>query len=202
MYIIIIGCGRVGSQLANTLSLEGHNVVVIDKNAHSFKRLGTDFNGSTLLGNGYDEELLREAGIEKADAVAVVTNGDNTNVVATQVARKIFHIPIVVTRIYDPKRAKLYRELGLDIISGTTVISEMIKWKITKGYFTHLLTGTGKIKLIEFKIDKDMTNLTLDEIETKEQGKVLTVIRDEEILVVKKEMILMEKDILLIIGKK
>jgi len=200
MYVIIIGCGRVGSQLANALSMEGHDVVVIDKNSHSFRRLGTDFNGTTLVGQGYDEELLREAGIEKADAVAVVTNGDNTNVVATQVAKKIFHVPIVVTRIYDPKRAKLYRELGLDVISGTTIISEIFKWKIIKGHFIHRLSGTGEIKLIEFKIDKDMTSLTLNEIEIKEQGKVLAVIRDEEIL--SPQETLKEKDILLIISKR
>ncbi|MEW6097510.1 MAG: TrkA family potassium uptake protein [bacterium] len=202
MYIIIIGCGRVGSQLANSLSMEGHNIVIIDKNERSFKRLGANFNGTTLVGNGYDEELLREAGIEKADAVAVVTNGDNTNVVSTQVARKIFHVPTVVTRIYDPKREYLYRELGLDVIGGTTLIAEMIKEKITKGHFTHQLSKVSEVKIIEFKIDKNMAGLTLTEIESEKQAKIFAVIRDKEIFSVQKDMIVKGEDILLIITKK
>lgn len=201
MYIIIIGCGRVGSQLANSLSMEGHNVVVIDKNSRAFKRLGANFNGTTLIGNGYDKELLQEAGIEKADAVAVVTNGDNTNVVSTQVARKVFNVPIVVTRIYDPKREQLYRELGLNVIGGTTVVAEMIKEKITHGHFIHQLSEVGEIKIIEFKIDKNLAGLTLKEIETKEQSKIFAVIRDKEIFSPEKEMIVKEKDILLIVSK-
>lgn len=200
MYIIIIGCGRVGSQLANTLSMEGHNVVVIDKNSRSFKRLGANFNGTTFVGNGYDEELLKEAGIEKADAIAVVTNGDNTNIVSTQVARKVFHVPTVVTRIYDPKREHLYRTLGLNVIGGTTLVAEMIKEKITKGHFIHQLSEVSEIKIIEFKIDKNLSGSTLSKIEIEKQAKILAVIRDKEILLPDKEMIVKEKDILLIIS--
>ncbi|MEW6618512.1 MAG: TrkA family potassium uptake protein [bacterium] len=202
MYIIIIGCGRVGSQLATTLSLEGHNVVVIDKSNSSFKRLGTNFNGRTMVGNGYDVELLKEAGIENADAVAVVTNGDNTNVVATQVARKIFKIPTVITRIYDPKRTQLYHQLGLNVIGGTTLMAKMIKEKITSGHFVHHLSEVNEIEIIEFKINEDTSGLTLKEIETKQQGKTLAVLRDKEILFPEEEIITKEKDILLIIVKR
>jgi len=184
------------------LSMEGHNVVVIDKNSRSFKRLGANFNGTTLLGNGYDEELLREAGIEKADAVAVVTNGDNTNIVSTQVARKVFHVPTVVTRIYDPKRERLYRELGLDVIGGTTLVAEMIKEKITKGRFIHQLSEISEIKIIEFKVNKNHAGLSLKEIEAKEHNKICAVIRNKKILLPEKEMIAKENDILLIISKK
>lgn len=203
MYIIIIGCGRVGSQLANTLSMDGHNVVVIDKNERSFKRLGTNFNGTLLSGNGYDEELLKEAGIEKADAVAVVTDGDNTNVVATQVARKVFNVPIVITRMYDPKRAQLYREIGLNVISGTILIAEMIREKMTQGHFIHHLSDAPEIRIIEFKVDNTMAGegLTLQDVETKKQAKIFAVIRDKEILSMEKEMKVKENDTLLIITK-
>jgi len=202
MYVIIIGCGRVGSQLANLLSREGHNIVIIDKDSRSFRRLGANFNGTTLVGNGYDEELLREAGIEKADAVAVVTDGDNTNLVSTQVARKIFKVPTVVTRIYDPKREYLYRKLGLDVVGGTSLISEMIKERITKGHFIHQLSEVSEIKIIELKIEKNMAGLTITDIEIEEQDKIFAVIRDKEIFSPEKDMIVKEGDILLIITKR
>jgi len=99
MYVIIVGCGRVGSELAKLLSAEGHNVVVIDKNRESFDRLGKSFNGITLLGNGFNLELLREVGIKGADAFCAVTNGDNTNLIAAQVAKKIFGVPKVIARV-------------------------------------------------------------------------------------------------------
>ncbi len=99
MYVVIVGCGRVGSELAKLLSQEGHNVVVIDKEQRSFARLGHAFNGITLTGNGFDVELLKEAGIEKTDAFCAVTNGDNTNIMAAQVAKKIFKVPKVIARI-------------------------------------------------------------------------------------------------------
>src|SRR5512137_670918 len=105
MFTIIVGCGRVGSELAKLLSSEGHDVVIIDKNESSFSRLGATFNGMVLVGNGFDLELLKRAGIEKADAFCAVTNGDNTNLVSAQVAKKIFSVPKVFARVYDPQRA-------------------------------------------------------------------------------------------------
>ena len=102
MYIIVIGCGRVGAQLASFLSGEGHDVVVIDTNPKAFRRLGAVFNGKTFVGVGFDIELLKKAGAEKADAVAVVTDLDNTNIMVAQVAKKIFNISKVITRLVSP----------------------------------------------------------------------------------------------------
>ena len=93
MHVIIVGCGRVGSQLAQILSTEGHNVVIIDKKAESFKRLGTDFNGIAITGIGFDPDILKRAGIERADALAAVTNGDNSNIMVSQIAKKIYNVP-------------------------------------------------------------------------------------------------------------
>src|SRR3989338_5791216 len=112
MYVIIAGCGRVGSELAKLLSAEGHNVVVIDRSQSSFERLGGTFNGLSLVGNGFDLNLLKQACIEKADAFCAVTNGDNTNLVSAQVAKKIFKVPKVIARVYDPQRAHIYATLG------------------------------------------------------------------------------------------
>lgn len=127
MRIVIMGCGRVGSQLAAQLSREGHEVSVIDMYQKSFRRLPDDFRGLTVIGTGIDEDVLRAAGIEGCDAFVAVTEGDNRNIMAAQVAREIFGVQEVVARIYDPGREAIYRELGLDTICPTTVIQSLIQ---------------------------------------------------------------------------
>ena len=125
MKIVILGCGRVGSTLANKLDLAGHTVSVIDFSSDSFQRLSPEFGGETILGNGVDEEVLIRAGIKEADAFAAVTNGDNRNIMASQIAKEIFKVNKVVCRIYDPIREETYHELGLDTISPTKVGAQM-----------------------------------------------------------------------------
>ncbi|HJX38628.1 MAG TPA: TrkA family potassium uptake protein [Anaerolineae bacterium] len=119
MRIVILGCGRVGSQLARLLLIDGHQVTVVDKDSASFGRLGSDFAGEVVLGTGIDEDVLLRAGIEEADAVVAVTSGDNTNVMAAQVAKEIFGVPKVICRVDDPLREEIYRSLGLETICAT-----------------------------------------------------------------------------------
>jgi trk system potassium uptake protein TrkA len=121
MNVVILGCGRVGSYLAKTLVAEGHRVTVIDKNPDAFRRLGPDFAGTTVLGVGIDEDVLRRSGIESADAFVAVTDGDNTNVMAAQVAHEVFRVKRVICRIYDPIREETYRTLGLCTVSPTVL---------------------------------------------------------------------------------
>jgi trk system potassium uptake protein TrkA len=121
MYAIIMGCGRVGARLANLLDQAGHEVLVLDIDSGAFWRLGPDFNGVTMVGNGIDMDALRRAGIERADAFAAVTQGDNRNIMAAQIARHFFKVPKVVTRIYDPIRQDTYTALGLEAISPTVI---------------------------------------------------------------------------------
>ena len=130
MKVVIMGCGRVGAQLAVLLDKEGHQVTVLDNDAYSFRRLPSDFTGTALLGNGIDEEVLKRAGIEEADAFVVVTQGDNRNVMAAQIAKHIFNVPRVICRIYDPLRRDLYETLGLEAISPTTVFAQILKEKL------------------------------------------------------------------------
>ena len=131
MKILIVGCGRVGAMVATALSKAGHQVTVIDSQRQAFDRLGSDFNGEMVLGNGIDEDVLRRAGIENADGFASLTNGDNRNIMAAQIAREIFKVPRVITRIYDPIREDVFRELGLHTVSptlsGARQIHEMLK---------------------------------------------------------------------------
>ena len=111
MKVVIMGCGRVGAQLAGLLDADGHSVTVVDNDAYSFRRLSADFGGTALLGNGMDAEVLKRAGIEEADAFVAVTQGDNRNVMAAQMAKHIFNVPKVICRIYDPLRQELYSTL-------------------------------------------------------------------------------------------
>jgi len=130
MKVVIMGCGRVGAQLAGLLATDGHSVTVLDNDAYSFRRLPPDFSGTALIGNGLDQEVLKRAGIEEADAFVVVTQGDNRNVMAAQIAKHIFNVPRVICRIYDPLRRDLYDTLGLEAISPTTVFAQILKEKL------------------------------------------------------------------------
>ncbi len=130
MKVVIMGCGRVGAQLAALLDADGHSVTVLDYDAYSFRRLPADFGGTALLGNGLDQEVLKRAGIEEADAFVAVTQGDNRNVMAAQIAKHIFNVPKVTCRIYDPLRRDLYQTLELDGISPTTVFAQMLREKL------------------------------------------------------------------------
>ena len=133
MRIIIMGCGRVGAQLANSLDAEGHDVTILDVDAYSFDRfLSTEFHGTALLGNGMDEEILRKAEIEKADAFIAVAHGDNRNVMACQMAKHIFRVPKVICRIYDPLRRELYTDLGIQALSPTTIFAQLLKEQLEK----------------------------------------------------------------------
>ena len=130
MKVVIMGCGRVGAQLAALLDADGHAVTVLDNKDQSFRRLPPDFGGTALLGNGLDEGVLKRAGIEEADAFIVVTQGDNRNVMAAQIAKHIFNVPRVICRIYDPLRQELYQTLGLEAISPTTIFARLLKEKL------------------------------------------------------------------------
>lgn len=126
MRVVILGCGHVGSTLALMLDDKGHEVSVVDKEPGAFRRLGENFRGKTVTGLGIDVEVLQEAGIEGADAFLAVTNGDNTNIMASQIAKFKFGVTKVLARIYDPLRAQVYRELGIETVSATMLVAGML----------------------------------------------------------------------------
>jgi trk/ktr system potassium uptake protein len=126
MRVVIMGCGRVGARIASLLDHSGNAITVIDTDSRAFRRLPAGFGGETVIGTGIDEDVLRKANIEDADAFIAVTNGDNRNIMASQVARLIFDVPVVVCRIYDPVREDTYRRLGLTTVCPTTTISAII----------------------------------------------------------------------------
>jgi trk system potassium uptake protein TrkA len=130
MKILIMGCGRVGARLASLLDQDGHEVTILDIDTYSFRRLPPSFSGTALFGNGIDEEALKKAGIEAVDVFVALTQGDNRNVMACQIAKYIFNVPRVVCRIYDPLREEMYGALGLETLSPTKIFAQLFREKI------------------------------------------------------------------------
>jgi trk system potassium uptake protein TrkA len=127
MKILIMGCGRTGAQLASMLDAEGHQVTILDINDYAFRRLAHDFKGTALVGDGTNDETLKKAGIANFDAFVAVTQGDNRNIMAAQIAKHIFNVPKVLLRIYDPLRRELYNDLGLEAFSPTIIFAQLLK---------------------------------------------------------------------------
>lgn len=196
MNVVVVGCGRVGSQLATLLSVEGHNVVVIDRDAESFKRLGTTFNGVTVKGLGFDEDVLEEAGIRDCDAFAAVTDLDNTNLMAAEVARKIFEVPHVVARLYNPVRERTYQQLGLDYVCGTTLVAESLLDKIMAGHGHHL-ASVGDVEVVQFKASPAVDGKRVSEIEIDRRFRIAVVARADSMFVPEPGTVLHAGDIII-----
>ena len=130
MHIIVIGCGKVGSKLANVLSREGHDVVVVERETEQFRELDRNFSGVTITGVPIDQDILKHAGIETADALAAVTPDDNVNIMVCQIAKELFNVPKVIARIYNPAREHVFHEFGLETICPTNMTVEAIHKKI------------------------------------------------------------------------
>src|SRR3989338_4153661 len=197
MHIIIAGCGRVGSELGRLFSNEGHDVVIIDKNKTSFDRLRGAFNGVTLVGSAFDVELLKQAGVEKADAFCAVTNGDNTNLISAQVAKKIFNVPKVIARVYDPQRAHIYTALGMDVISGTILFAAMIRDKIIESRFSSYLIETKELGVIEIEVKDNLKGKKIGDVNMPREFIVAAIRRLNEVIIPEPDTILKEKDVLM-----
>jgi trk system potassium uptake protein TrkA len=152
MKVIVMGCGRVGEQLARLMAEEGHQVAVIDSSAAALARLGDNFPGQKVRGVGFDRDVLVKAGIETAGAFAATSASDNANVVAARIARNIFHVPHVVARLYDPHRAEIYQRLGLLTISSTTWGAERIRELLVHSELDPVFTfGAGEVCLLSIE---------------------------------------------------
>ncbi len=150
MYVVIMGCGRLGSTLAHNLEARGHSVAVIDQNADAFRRLGADFTGFTVTGIGFDNAVLREAGIERADAFAAVSSGDNSNIISARLARETFGVSRVVARIYDQRRAQVYERLGIPTVATVSWATDQVLRRLMPGEVkADWADPSGKICVVE-----------------------------------------------------
>jgi trk system potassium uptake protein TrkA len=152
MNIIIVGCGRVGSRLAMLFSEKRDDVAVVDVNPDSFIGLRRNFEGRTVVGIGFDEEVLINAGIEECDVLIAVTDVDNTNLMIAEVGRRLFEVPHVLTRLYNPDRESAYMQLGLDYVCGTALVAEEMYSKVVAGHGSHVDTF-GDFEVLRFSLD-------------------------------------------------
>ena len=150
--VIVVGCGRVGSQLASMLSDNGANVCVIDLKADAFANLGRNFNGSTVQGVGFDEDTLVKAGVDECDVMAAVTQSDNANLMCAEVASRLFGVPHVIARLYNPDHERAYMQLGIDYVCGTSLVAEDIFSKVVSGHGAHIDTF-GEFEVLRFSLD-------------------------------------------------
>ena len=150
MHVIVVGCGRVGSELGVRLQRDGHEVAIIDKNRRAFRRLPEDWAGQAVVGFGFDRDHLAQAGVAEAGALAAVTSGDNTNILTARIARETFQIPNVVARIYDPRRALIYQRLGIPTVATVTwTTDQVVRRLFPDESVTEYTDPTGEIAFVE-----------------------------------------------------
>jgi trk system potassium uptake protein TrkA len=178
MRIIIIGCGRLGSGLAQTLSLRGHTITVVDNDPTTFERLGPSFKGQTVVGVGFDRQVLLKAGIERADGLAAVSASDEVNLVAARMASQVFRVPRVVARSYDPRKAEIYRRLGVQIITpvtwGINRIAELLSFFPLS---TTVSLGNGEVDIIEAEVPPLLAGRTVNEVTVPGEIQVVAISR-------------------------
>ena len=193
MYIVIIGCGRLGSGLAMELSNDGHDVVIVDKYAENLERLRSGFNGIRIKGVEIDNDILMEAGIDKADMFLAMTPADNINIMASQIAKDIFKVPRVIARIFDPSREFIYRKLGLQTINPTELGINIIKNRIIDKNSGTLLILNNDVSIEEITINKLNFNNVL-EIEDKFNCRICAVSKNGEFMIPNKNELLEKGD--------
>jgi trk system potassium uptake protein len=166
VHVVIMGCGRVGSTLAHSLEARGHSVAVIDRDADAFRRLSPDFTGLTVTGIGFDRDVLRQAGVERADAFAAVSSGDNSNIISARLARETFGVSRVVARIYDQKRAEVYERLGIPTVATVRWTADrMLRHLIPEGQVELWRDPTSTVSIVEVPLHGDWVGRPLAQLE-------------------------------------
>jgi len=178
MKVIIAGCGRVGTQMAEMLSMDGHDVVVVDNDRESFRRLSKLYAGALVEGMAFDEETLIHAGIEQADAFAAVTNFDNTNLMAAEVATQIFRVPRVVSRLYNPDKEQTFAALNIDYVCGTTCMAEDIMERlVSPKLIVRSKFSSNNFLLVEFEAPRKWSGQGIVQVEKREGLRVAWLAR-------------------------
>ena len=197
MKIIIVGCGRVGAGLAKNLSLQGLDVVVIDSNKAAFAALGPSFKGKTVEGIGFDQKVLTKAGIEKADALAAVTASDEANLVAARMAKIFYRVPFVAARVFEPQKAKIYRQLGIQTISPVTLgIERLTNLILYSNLDMEQPIGAGQVSLVNVNVDHNLTNKKLEDVEIPGEIELVAMTRNGKTRLPNNELTFQVGDIL------
>jgi trk system potassium uptake protein TrkA len=178
VHVVIMGCGRVGSELAARLEGRGHTVAVIDKRDIAFRMLRFDFKGQKVHGYGFDDDVLREAGIMRAGAFAAVSNGDNSNIVAARLAREKFEVPTVVARIYDPRRAEIYQRLGIPTVATVKwTTDQVMRFLIPDEIASDWKDPSEGVSLVTLVLPTSWAGWTVDQLESNGHRRVVAMTR-------------------------
>lgn len=178
MHVVIMGCGRVGSELAMALERVGHEVAVVDRDLHAFRRLGADFHGQQVVGAGFDRKVLVEAGIEQAGAFAAVSSGDNSNIIAARVARETFGVQRVVARIYDAKRAAVYERLGIPTVATVPWTTDrLLRMLLPDGVSTAWRDPSGTVAILQLPLHEEWVGRSVRNLEAATGARVAFIVR-------------------------
>jgi trk system potassium uptake protein TrkA len=200
VHIVIMGCGRVGSTLAQTLEELGHSVAVVDRDATSFRRLGSHFSGRRVTGVGFDQDTLRAAGIEEAGAFAAVSSGDNSNIIAARVARETFGVENVVARIYDPRRAEVYQRLGIPTVATVRwTADQMLRRLLPSGAEPLWRDPSGSVQLAEVHVNPQWIGHRIADLEEASGARVAFLTRLGEGTLPGPDTVLQEGDLVHVI---
>lgn len=199
MKLLIIGCGRVGSELALSTAQDGHDVTVIDPINQAFERLGTDFPGRTVCGAYLDKNVLQRAGIEESDGLAAVTNDDSVNFVIAQAAKEIFNISNVVARAYDPLRRQAFEALGIHVVASSAWGAQRIIQILTHPGEDLITTlGHGEVMLVERQIEEALDGTTVFDAQKEDQSYIVAIIRGGKAYLPNPGFILQKNDLIVV----
>lgn len=200
MNIIVIGCGKVGATLAQVLASEGHDIVIVDNDRKAFRALRPGFNGITVTGVPIDQDVLKQAGIETADALAAVTPDDNINIMSCQVAKEIFKVPRVIARIYNPEREHVFHEFGLDTICPTNLTVDVIRSKLLgEEGASHHAIGGDSFTFRRESIRRDDEGKKLSSLKIKEDSMIFGVVHNNKFVFANPGYKLIKGDVLVVV---
>ena len=199
MHVIVVGCGRVGSELSVNLEKAGHTVAIIDKNKRAFRRLPEDWNGRQVIGFGFDRDDLEEAGAREAGALAAVTSGDNSNVLTARIARENYQIANVVARIYDPRRAVIYQRLGIPTVATVTWTTDQVMRRLLpESSASEWTDATGEVSLVERNLPPSWAGRNLNSLIDDPDMRLVVVTRSGGARIATPDLIGQEGDVLLL----
>jgi trk system potassium uptake protein len=196
VHVVIMGCGRVGSALAGQLERLGHEVAVIDRSSQAFRRLSPDFRGLQVIGEGYHRDVLVEAGVERAEAFAAVSSGDNSNIISARVARETFGVERVVARIYDAKRAAVYERLGIPTVATVPWSTDrLMRMLLPDGVATAWRDPSGTVAIMQVHFHEDWAGRPITELEEATGSRVAFIVRFGTGLLTTPDTVLQAEDV-------
>ena len=199
MNIVIGGCGRVGRYIAQTLENSGHNISIIDKDPANFDELWVGYKGKKVIGIVFDRDVLESAGIKEADVYVAVTSGDNSNIVSARIAKEYYKVPIVFARIYDPRRAEIYKNFGVSTIATVTwASSRLVSLILNPELHSEYVFGSGEVEMMEVTLPLRLENKLVKDLEISGEIKISAIFRENNVFIPNPGTIFKKDDVLYI----